>query len=148
MTKNKKARGAVGAATQAEETAALAGASVSVSQRSTKKSRNQGQIESLLSHGEANAIRSADLVSLANLKSQRELRFMIERERADGALILSTCHGHGGYFLPSNDPVQAREEIEAFIRTLHSRAVGTQRALKSARQALRVCLGQEVFIDE
>ena len=142
MTKNKKARAAGGAAAQADETAALAGASVSITNSIIEQNKNQGKIERLLLHGEQNATKSSVLMELAGLHSPRALRSQIEKERAAGALILSTVRGHGGYFLPSADPTQGREEIEAFIRTVSTRAVNSQKTLKAARRALRECVGQ------
>lgn len=109
------------------------------------KNRTAGFIESILPRGEANAIPTAQLVALAGLRSQRDLRLAIERERRGGALILSTVRGHGGYYLPSEDPTKARAELSAFIRTVNARAVNSQRILRAARQALRVCDGQEVL---
>lgn len=142
MTEKENARPAGGAAERADETAALAGASVSAENFIISPAKKQGRIESLLPCGEQNAITSAELVSLAGLNTPRELRAAIERERAAGALILSTVRGRGGYFLPSNDPTQGKSEIEAFIRTVHARAVNSQRTLKAARRALRECAGQ------
>ena len=100
------------------------------------------RVAPLLGHGVGNALQAAALVDALGLKDKRQLRLMIERERAEGALILSTVKGRGGYFLPSADPFRAREEIAAFIRTVHSRAVNSQKALRAARRALRECEGQ------
>lgn len=142
MSRKENACPAAGTTERADETAALAGASVSVYDSTIMQSKKQGKIESLLSHGEQNAITSAALANLAGLHSPRELRAEIEKERAAGALILSTVRGHGGYYLPSTDPVQGRAEIEAFVRTVHARAVNSQKTLKAARRALRECAGQ------
>ena len=100
------------------------------------------RVAPLLGHGVGNALQAAALVDALGLKDKRQLRLMIERERAEGALILSTVKGRGGYFLPSADPFRAREEIAAFVQTVHSRAVNSQRALRAARRALRQCAGQ------
>ena len=108
---------------------------------------NRTSIASLLLHGEENALTTVELVKLAGLKSPRELRAQIERERTAGALILSTVRNKGGYFLPSFDPEQGRQEIGAFIKTVHARAVNSQRILRAARRALRECLGQ-IDVDE
>ena len=142
MIEKEKTRPVAGTTERASETAAMAGASVSVSNSTIAQRKKQGKIASLLSHGEQNAITSADLMKLAGLHSPRALRAGIEKERAAGALILSTVRGHGGYYLPSTDPTQGREEIEAFIRTVHARAVNSQKTLKAARRALRECAGQ------
>lgn len=106
------------------------------------------RVVSLLGHGEENAMSTAQLVKRLGLRDSRKLRAMVEAEREDGALILSTVRGGGGYFLPSSDPSQARGEIAAFIRTVHARAVNSQRALRAARRALRECEGQERIEEE
>lgn len=107
--------------------------------------RTQGPIESLLPHGEGNAIRTAQLVALAGCGSARQLQKLIEAERAHGALILSSSTG--GYFLPSSDPDEARAEIKAFVATVTRRAVSSLSVLESARAALRVLPGQGVLGD-
>jgi hypothetical protein len=104
--------------------------------------KTPGAIEALLLHGEANAIPIAQLVELAGLQSQRQLRLVIEQERRNGSLILSTVRGRGGYFLPSCDPIQRQAELSAFIHTVHVRAVNSQKMLRAARQALRECESQ------
>lgn len=91
-------------------------------------------IESLLLHGEENAISTADLVSMSGATSVRKLQQQIERERARGALILSASDG--GYFLP-DDGEKGYRELTAFVRTLRSRAVNTLRTLKAANKALQ-----------
>ncbi len=98
----------------------------------------KGFIESLLPHGEAHAIPTAQLVDLAGYRSVRELQKQIEKERAHGALILSSSTG--GYFLPAD-----RAEVVRYMLTLRRRALSTLRTLRSARHALRVCEGQEVL---
>lgn len=92
-----------------------------------------GQIVDLLLAGRENAIPSKDLAKLAGLSSVRELQRLIARERATGAVILSTCESGGGYFLPA-----CQDEIRAFVRTLDARAKNTNCALRSARAALKM----------
>ena len=53
--------------------------------------------------GKENALNADMLVSMHGLKSERELRHLVERERAQGALILS---GNDGYYRP-----RTREEM-------------------------------------
>ena len=108
----------------------------------------QVKVAPLLGNGEENAMSTLQLVKRLGLRDSRTLRTLIERERADGVLILSTVRGGGGYYLPSSDPSQARDEIAAFIRTVHARAVNSQRALRAARRALRECEGQERIEEE
>lgn len=129
-----------------QETATFDRATVSQCNFTTPQPRKQGLIESLLLQGEANAIPSGDLVNLTGVKSTRELQLIISQEREAGALILSTCRGGGGYFLPSDGEVGKRE-IAAFVATLRARALNTLRALKTAREALESLEGQVALDD-
>lgn len=122
---------------------AACGAAISYTHSTTTAAdRQAGFVEGFLFQGESRAISTAALVSLCGFRNARELRAEIERERANGALILSTVRGHGGYFLPSDDAGQAREEIASFVRTVNARAVNSLRTLKSARLALKECEAQ------
>ena len=107
-----------------------------------KNRRSELRVAHLLEHGIESVRTASELMQDLGLHDRRQLRLLIERERAEGALILSTVKGRGGYFLPSTDPFQARAEIAAFVRTVHSRAVNSQKALRAARRALRECEGQ------
>lgn len=89
-------------------------------------------VRDLLSEGKENAIPAKDLTDLIGLGSVRELQQEIARERAAGAVILSTCQDGGGYYLPATD-----QEVREFIRTLESRGKNTLLALRSARNYLR-----------
>lgn len=89
----------------------------------------------LLPQGEQNAIASKDLAALVGAPSVRELQSMIAEEREDGALILSTCRGGGGYFRPSPGDA-GKAEIERYISTLRARALNTLRVLRSAKAAV------------
>ena len=87
--------------------------------------------------GKQNAIPSKTLAEMLGFGTVRELQHAIEKERKDGAVILSTCTPGGGYFLPADE-----EEIKAFIRTLSNRAKNTQCAIDSARLELDRRSGQ------
>lgn len=100
------------------------------------------RVAPLLGRGIESARTATELMQDLELHDRRQLRLLIERERAEGALILSSVRGRGGYYLPAEDPVKAREEITGFIHTVHARAVNSQRALRAARRALRECAGQ------
>lgn len=115
-------------------------------QSTTPTERKQGPIERLLLHGQENAQSVEELAKLAGLRSTRELQLQIAREREAGALILSTCRGGGGYFLPS-DGEAGQREIGAFVATLRARAINTLRVLKAAREALEGLDGQ-VSLDD
>ena len=145
MTEKRKAHPAGSAAGQAKVGTALT-SKIPYNNFTTSVTRKQGLIESLLLQGEANAIPSSDLVSMTGVKSVRELQLIIAQEREAGALILSTCRGGGGYFLPS-DGEEGKREIAAFVATLRARALNTLRALKTAREALEGLDGQ-VSLDD
>lgn len=100
----------------------------------------------MLLQGEQNALPSGELVRLTGFKSVRELQNEIAREREAGALILSSCRGGGGYFLPAPGEAGQRE-ISAFVATLRARALNTLRVLKAAREALEGLDGQ-VSLDD
>lgn len=85
-----------------------------------------------LNTGKENAISAQELCGYLGFNSVRELQHEIARERNAGAVILSTCHDGGGYFLPSSD-----QEVKQFIRTLECRARNTFAALRSARNYIR-----------
>lgn len=88
------------------------------------------EIMSMLPMGKENAISSAELTRVLRLKNKRELQLRIARERAAGALILSSTTG--GYYTSCN-----RDEVLEFIRTLENRAKHTFSALKTARKFLK-----------
>lgn len=98
-------------------------------------------IESLLLHGEENAIPTSDLVAIAGVKSTRHLQKQIEWERARGALILSAADG--GYFLP-DDGEKGMRELSAFVTTLRRRAVNTLLTLRAANKALKQMDGAQM----
>ncbi|MCB7317149.1 hypothetical protein [Lacrimispora sp. 210928-DFI.3.58] len=89
-------------------------------------------VADILPEGKENAVSSEALCNFLGFGSVRELQKQIARERAAGAVILSTCQDDGGYFLPGND-----QEVKEFIRTLESRGKKTLLALRSARKLLR-----------
>ena len=99
-------------------------------------------VADFLLQGEANAISTKLLVEMTGARSARQLRNIIERERLNGTLILSTVRNGGGYFLPS-EGAEGKAEINAFVRTVHARAVNSLAILKSARQALQEIDGQQ-----
>lgn len=78
----------------------------------------------MLRKGEANAMTTSDLVRLTGLRNARELRAQIARERAKGFLILSSCRGRGGYYLPA-EGAEGRLEIEQFCISIRARALNS-----------------------
>ena len=139
---SKRKRAAHGAGTPGrQETATFDRATAFQVNFTTPQPRKQGLVESLLLQGEENALPSSELVRLTGFRSIREQQSQIAHEREAGALILSTCRGSGGYFLPR--PGEAgKQEIAAFVATLQARALNTLRALKAAREALESVEGQ------
>lgn len=109
--------------------------------------RNGLRVAPLLGHGVENAMKTSELMRALGFHDRRQLRTLLEHERAEGVLILSTCRGGGGYFLPSEDPAQARDEIAAFVHTVMSRSLNSLAILRAARRALRECNGQLVIND-
>lgn len=89
-------------------------------------------IEELLHTGVQNALSPEYLAAAAGLDSVRAVQKQIERERREGAVILSSTVPPGGYYLPAN-----RNEVMQFIRTLENRSLGTMEALQSARKYLQ-----------
>lgn len=146
MSKRKNAAPVLAHRERQTETAVLNETTISHDDYIKTSEHGQGLIESLLLQGEANAIASGDLVNFAGVKSTRELQLIISQEREAGALILSTCRGGGGYFLPADGEVGKRE-IAAFVATLRARALNTLKALKTAREALESLEGQVALDD-
>lgn len=89
------------------------------------------KISDFLPIGKENAISAQALCDLLHYENIRSLQAGIARERAAGAVILSTCQNGGGYFLPKD-----KREIRRFIQTLENRAYNTLAALQSAWAAL------------
>ena len=137
MRDTKKARpgeATPGAGQGTETKTACEAVNFSNSNFTTPSATAQGIFE-ILPIGEGNAISSKSLAGLVGAASVRELQSMIAQEREDGALILSTCRGGGGYFRPSPGN-EGRAEIEKYIRTLRMRALNTLRVLRSAKAAV------------
>lgn len=93
---------------------------------------NRFPVQEVLHQGQENAINAQYLADILGFDSVRELQREIARERAAGAVILSTCENGGGYYLPADSG-----EVRQFIRTLENRAANTYKALQSARTYLK-----------
>lgn len=89
-------------------------------------------VKEILKTGKANSLSTEYLASRLGLSSARGLQKQVEKERREGAVILSTSTPPGGYYLPDN-----RREVVEFIRTLENRADGTLEALNSAKKYLK-----------
>lgn len=90
-----------------------------------------GPVASLLQEGRENAVGAEYLCLRLGLPSSRALRKEIERERREGALILSNME-KGGYYLPGSI-----EEVRDFKETMESRARSTFLSIRSARKYLK-----------
>ena len=101
-------------------------------------------IVTFLHPGAENATPARDLCRLTGLNA-RSLRQAIADERVAGAEILYEPGGHGGYFLPSTDPVQARRERNAYYHTM--RALSTFEGLRPVARALGIPVGQLDMLD-
>lgn len=106
----------------------------------TSEARKKGIVESLLQKGEENAVRAETLMELIGERDRRQLNKIIEGERRNGALILSS--GRGGYYLPS-DGEKGRAEMRRHLAALDHRAKSTLAVGKPVREALKVIEGQE-----
>lgn len=89
-------------------------------------------VEEVLRRGQRNSLSAEYLVKRLELGTVRALQKQIEKERKEGAVIISASTPPGGYYLPEN-----AREVEQFIRTLENRAESIMDALESARAYLR-----------
>ena len=103
----------------------------------------ENTIAELLQCGAENAVPARDLLEISACKNRRELYRKIKRERDSGTLILANARG---FYLPAQNPAQARQEIESWISSLSAKGASIQQTLKWARDILRQCDGQESFI--
>lgn len=104
---------------------------------------NSGIVSSLLLQGKDNAIPASTLMDLLGVK-KRVLYSLIERERSDGAVILSRPDNGGGFFLPS-DGEKGRAEIVDWLRTAETRAATSFKTCRSAREAIKKLDGQQTL---
>lgn len=88
-------------------------------------------IYEFLKIGEENAFSPEYLKTSLGLTSVRAVQKQIERERAEGKVILSSTVPPGGYYRP-----KTALEIRQFIQTLENRGSKTLAALSGARKLL------------
>lgn len=103
---------------------------------STHPEQVQGRIEPLLLRGAENAIPAKKLAEIVGVKTSRELRQIVERERKNGALILSSVRGRGGYYLPA-EGAASKAELQSFARTTTARIKSLAIMLRPVRKALK-----------
>ena len=130
MTERKNARSAAATAEQAD------GKNVSTDSSRTDITTPPfvRQVSQFLSHGAENATPARELAKLAGYHGTRPLRLAIERERRAGVLILAN---DDGYFLPSEDKVQALVEIKGFERRSDARMQSNRASVRACKRYVR-----------
>ena len=99
------------------------------------------KITDFLEHGRENAIR-ADVLAARLETTPRGLRSQIMKARDAGEIILYAPGGYGGYFLPSDDPETAQQEMEAFYHVQAARCKHGLAAIAPVARKLGIPLGQ------
>ena len=94
-----------------------------------------------LKHGRENAI-CADVLAAAMGTTPRGLRRQIMLAREQGEIILYSPGGYGGYFLPSDDPIKAQQEMTAFYNVQAARCKHGLAAITPVARRLGIPLGQ------
>ena len=96
-------------------------------------------IYDILPLGKNNGIKAETLVTLFGLKSERDLRHLIQQEREQGALIVSD---NNGYYRP-----QTQGELIECVRRYTAMAKAIYAIAKLARKHLESCEGQISMFD-
>ena len=131
MTETKNARSDAATSEQANERASTD------TSFSNKFNTNRLNVQGFLLEGEANAMPMRELARLVGV-SERQVRKIIERERRNGSMILSSDNG---YFLPSPDC--ERYEICRYIRRADARMVTNRKTLRAMKDRLKELEAQE-----
>lgn len=131
MIENEKARSDAATPEQANERASTDAAFIN---QSNIKRRG---IQAFLLEGEANALPMRELARLVGV-SERQARKIIERERRNGSMILSSDNG---YFLPSPDC--ERYEIRRYIHRADARMVTNRNTIRAMKDRLKELEAQE-----
>ena len=98
-------------------------------------------LSALLGHGRENAV-SSDFLAAQLQTSTRGLRDKILKARCNGEIILYAPGGHGGYFLPSDDPETAQKEMAAFYHVQAARCKHGLKSIAPVARKLGIPLGQ------
>ena len=125
MTENEKARSDAATPEQANERASTDAAFIN---QSNIKRRG---VQAFLLEGEANALPMRELARLVGV-SERQARKIIECERRNGSMILSSDNG---YFLPSPDC--ERYEIRRYIHRADARMVNNRNTIRVMKDRLK-----------
>ena len=131
MIENEKARSDAATPEQANERASTDAAFIN---QSNIKRRG---VQAFLLEGEANALPMRELARLVGV-SERQARKIIERERKNGSMILSSDNG---YFLPSPDG--ERYEIRRYIHRADARMVTNRNTIRAMKDRLKELEAQE-----
>lgn len=131
MIENEKARSDAATPEQANERASTDAAFIN---QSNIKRRG---IQAFLLEGEANAMPMRELARLVGV-SERQARKIIERERRNGSMILSSDNG---YFLPSPDCEQY--EIRRYIHRADARMVTNRNTIRAMKDRLKELEAQD-----
>mgnify|MGYP004617109419 FL=1 len=125
MIENEKARSDAATPEQASESVS---ANTTFINQSNIKRRG---VQAFLLEGEANALPMRELARLVGV-SERQARKIIERERRNGSMILSSDNG---YFLPSPDG--ERYEIRRYIHRADARMVTNRKTIRVMKDRLK-----------
>ena len=131
MTENEKARSDAATPEQANERASTDAAFIN---QSNIKRRG---VQAFLLEGEANALPMRELARLVGV-SERQARKIIECERRNGSMILSSDNG---YFLPSPDC--ERYEIRRYIHRADARMVTNRNTIRAMKDRLKELEAQD-----
>ena len=131
MNENKKARSDAATSEQAKERASTDATFIN---QSNIKRRG---VQAFLLEGEANALPMRELARLVGV-CERQARKIIERERRNGSMILSSDNG---YFLPAPDC--ERYEIRRYIHRADARMVTNRKTLRAMKDRLKELEAQE-----
>lgn len=125
MTETKNARSDAATSEQANERASTD------TSFSNKFNTNRLNVQGFLLEGEANAMPMRELARLVGV-SERQARKIIECERRNGSMILSSDNG---YFLPSPDC--ERYEIRRYIHRADARMVTNRKTIRVMKDRLK-----------
>lgn len=92
--------------------------------------------------GQANAIPARQLADMMGIRDTRYLRILVERERRNGAVILSSMSDlHNGYYLPGS-----QDDVDRYIAQQSARIRTSLDVLKSAKRYRRLHQPGQLYI--
>ncbi len=97
-----------------------------------KETSHKNYITKYLHHGSENAVLMRDLAKLAGM-NEREVRKLVDEARRGGTVILS---GTTGYFFPSENEAQKRNELKDWLTVKERRAESNRISCLSAKSLL------------